>query len=356
MKNLFIIACVVNSFFAFSDYFSIAEIRQMDMYETESVFPVVNSKINPKAAEKINTYLHFANLTKVFGKVDENIFSNVFPTEDAFWGQTGFSYTIHRNDALYFSISISYDNTGAYTEYFTDYFTFVSKTGEHLLLEDFFAETPLESIAEIINGRCVDKINDFIKSIDPAQDEASEQAEMYKECIEGLENSSYLYTGNFRMEKDGMIFMVERCSNHMMAALDELWVFEEEMTYDILNNFFSQNAHNAFKSGIWNENSPVSLNDKILYGSINDSYPITARLKVNKNDKEVSGVYWYNKVKNELHISGVILDDGSYELTEYNQDDQITGFFYGSVENGIFSGNWENKDHSKSMPFKLSVD
>jgi len=129
-----------------AQYFTFSDIVEYDMYETESKFPLVNSTTNPKAAERINTYLHFAELTKVLGNEEGSIFSNVFPTEEAFWGQTGFSYTVFRNDETFLSIGISYDNTGAYTEYYTDYFTFISKTGEHVLLEDFFASTPLMTI------------------------------------------------------------------------------------------------------------------------------------------------------------------------------------------------------------------
>lgn len=356
MKKVLIFTFVINCFAVFSGYFKVSDIIQMDMYETESIFPVLHSELNPKAAEKINTYLHYAELIKVFGKEDDNIFSNVFPTEEGFWGQTGFSYTIYRNDDLYFSIGISYDNTGAYTEYYTDYFTFVSKTGEHITLNDFFAETPLETIGEIINGRCADKISNFIQTIDPNQEDASEQIEMYEECLNNRSEDSYIYPGNFRMEEDGMVFIIERCSNHMMAALDELWVFEEEMTYDVLANFYSQNPLDAHLEGNWPKNAAVTLNDKILNGTINKSYPITARLQLDVSQGEVGGVYWYDKNKLEIRLSGTISEDGTYEITEYNNEEEITGFFYGKVENGVFSGNWENKDHSKSMPFILTVD
>lgn len=356
MNRILLFTFAINCFAVFSGYFKVSDIVQMDMYETESIFPVLHSELNPKAAEKINTYLHYAELTKVFGKEDENIFSNVFPTEEGFWGQTGFSYTVYRNDDLYFSIGISYDNTGAYTEYYTDYFTFVSKTGEHITLKDLFAETPLETIGEIINGRCADKISNFIKTIDPNQEDASDQIEMYQECLNNRAEDSYIYPGNFRMEKDGIVFIIERCSNHMMAALDELWVFEEEMSYDILTDFFSQNPLDAYLDGNWPKNAAVTLNDKILNGSINKSYPITARLQSDVSQGEVGGVYWYDKNKLEIYLSGIIREDGTYEITEYNEAEEITGFFYGKVENGVFLGNWENKDHSKSMPFILTVD
>ena len=114
------------AFNGLTQFFAISDIIEIDMYDTQSKFPLVVSKTNSKAAEKINTYLHFAVLTKVFGKADSALFSNVFPTEEAFWGQTGFDYSVLRNDDVYFSIGISYDNTGAYSEYVTDYFTFAS--------------------------------------------------------------------------------------------------------------------------------------------------------------------------------------------------------------------------------------
>lgn len=356
MNKIILFSTLINCFGVFSNYFKISEIIQMDIYETESVFPVLHSDANPKAAEKINTYLHFAELTKVFGREDDNIFSNAFPPEGEFWGQTGFSYTIFRNDDLYFSIGISYDNTGSYTEYFTDYFTFISKTGEHVLLDDFFDKTALEKIGEIINGRCNDKIANFIAAIDTTQEDAYAQLEMYHECLDYRADNSYISSSSFKLEKEGMVFIIERCSNHMMAALDDLWEFEEEMTYDILTNFFSQNALDAYNEGVWPKNSSGSIYYKILNGTINNSYSITARFHSNSDENEVNGVYWYDKNKSEISISGTIEEDGTYELTEYNEENEITGFFYGEVNKGIFKGTWENKDHSKSMPFVLTVD
>ena len=47
------------------------------------------------------------------------------------------------------------------------------------------------------------------------------------------------------------------------------------------------------------------LNDKILTGTINNSYPITARLRIDLEEGQISGVYWYDKVKSELHVSGL---------------------------------------------------
>lgn len=340
----------------FSQFFAISDLVERDMYDTESTFPLILSKSNPKAAEKINTYLHFTVLTKVFGKADSSLFANVFPTEEAFWGQTGFDYSVFRNDDVYFSIGISYDNTGAYSEYVTDYFTFASQTGEHLLLEDFFASTPLITIGEIVNDRCVTKIQEHLKTIDSSQEEADEIIEMYQNCMEGMQGSDYIYSGNFMMEKGNMVFIKERCSNHIMAPQDELWIFEEPMTYDILSNFYNQNALDAYESGVWNSSKAVTLNDKVLVGSINNSYPITAKLHINHSENEVSGVYWYNKVKKSLSVRGTINETGLYQLTEYNQSDEVTGFFNGKVNGGTFSGTWENKDHSKSLPFILSLD
>jgi len=194
-----------------------------------------------------------------------------------------------------------------------------------------------------------------MKEIDLTQEDASEMYQMYEECYNSRLESDYIYSGNFRLEKEGMVFILERCSNHMMAALDELWVFEELMTYDILSNFFNQNGLDSYETGIWDSSAPVSLNDKVLVGSINNSYPITAKFHINHNEKEVSGVYWYNKMKKELHVRGTINENGLIELTEYNQSEEVTGFFTGEINGVSFSGTWENKDRSKSMPFKLSL-
>ena len=175
------------------------------------------------------------------------------------------------------------------------------------------------TIGEIINGRCVTKIEEHLKTIDLSQEDADEVIEMYQSCMEGMRGSDYIYSGNFMMEKENMVFIKERCSNHMMAALDELWIFEEPMTYEILSNFYNQNALDAYETGVWNSKKAVTLNDKILGGTINGRYPITARLRIDNENSQVSGVYWYDKVKIELRVDGIIDKNGSYELKEYNQ-------------------------------------
>ena len=129
------------SFIASAQFYTVEEIVASDRYDTESRFPVFVNESFSEAARKINTYLHYYELTTVFGKSDSNVFMNVFPPEDEFWGESGFTYSIFRNDDVFLSIGISYDVTGAYTENTTDYFTFVAKTGEHLEMKDFFDGT-----------------------------------------------------------------------------------------------------------------------------------------------------------------------------------------------------------------------
>lgn len=355
MKKTVIFLFLLISATADAQYFQLTDIVVRDRFGVESRFPILVSKKNAKAAEKINIYLHFALLSKIFGKEDSSIFSNVFPPEEEFWGQSLFAYSINRNDDQIFSITIAYDNTGSYTERIDEQYNFIAKTGEHVILSDFFTESAMTIIGSMVNKNCTDQISNFLKTIDQTSEEGGAQNEMYKYCLERFENNSSISETEFRIESTEMIFINERCSNHMMAALDELWVMEYRVNIDTLTPFLNQNAVDLFGKGKWKFSRSPDIYNKILSGKINKKLAITARIRFSEYDGNVKGVYWYDKHKNPIELIGGFNAENKLILTEII-DGFDAGTFSGYVSNGKYQGTWSSKNGKKSLPFILSIN
>jgi hypothetical protein len=355
MKKIVVFLFLLISAIADAQYFQLTDIVERDRFGVESRFPVLVSKKNTKAAEKINTYLHFALLSKVYGKPDTNIFSYVFAPEEEFWGQSLFAYSVNKNDDQIFSITIAYDNTGSYTERIDEQYNFIAKTGEHVILSDFFTESSLMEIGSLVNKSCSSVISNYIKTIDQTSEEGAAQIEMYEYCLERFENNSSISETEFSIESTEMIFINERCSNHMMAALDELWVLEHAMSIASLLPFLNQNATDLFGKGKWKFSRSNAIYDKILSGKINKKLAITARIRFSEYDGNVKGVYWYDNQKNPIELIGGFNAENKLILTEII-DGFDAGTFSGVVSQGKYQGTWSSKNGKKSLPFVISIN
>ena len=286
---------ILLSGFSNAQHFTVTDIVAKDRNGDTCVFPVVSSK-NKKAAQKINTFLQWTILSKIGINSDSVPFSNVFPVENEYWGGSLYGYHVNNNDSKFFSVTISYDYTGAYTERFEHYFTFISATGEHVLLDDFFAETPLTTIGEIVNQRFANSIETFMTIIDTLSEDGNEQYAMYEECLNYMKDNTEIYGSNFFIEDSNFVFVKERCSNHALAYYDELWMLNEAMSFELLSNFFNQNGSDVYNGGKWNSKR-CSINDKLLNDSINNIYAITAKFQYNHFENYLEGVYWYDNYK-----------------------------------------------------------
>lgn len=335
--------------------FQIADIVEKDRYDRESKFPILTSNKYPNAAKNINAYLHLAILSKVVGKTDTSMFSNVFALEDEYWGQSLFAYSINRNDDKIFSISIAYDNTGSFTERFEEQFNFVAKTGEHIVLSDFFDDLALEKVGAMVNQHYFDVISNFMNSIDQSTEDGVMQHEMYSECLQNFENNQALNPTEFKIAFNELIFLQDRCSNHMMASFDELWVLEFPMQFKDLSSFFNQNASTLINNGKWKMSESKGVFDKILNGKIGKDSDITARINWSDYPDKVKGVFWFNSKKDPIDIVG-----------SFNSEDRLVlhaiidgfdaGTFTGEIANGQYTGSWLSKNGKKSVPFTLSLN
>ena len=70
--------------------------------------------------------------------------------------------------------------------------------------------------------------------------------------------------------------------------------------------------------------------------------------------QELSGVYWYDKIKTIITLNGEVDEDGNFELIEYF-DGVATGVFKGKVKANSLIGFWSSGKGTKKLPFILDL-
>lgn len=353
-----VILFLMNLNLAQAQYFSVKEWKADDPYEGESVFPEFiapesKSAWPEMAAERINTYLKYDVLMKVHGDEGDNLFSEVFPDEGEFGGEGEYSYSVISNNARFVSIGINNSFTGAYTEYQDRNYVFSSTNGEHLTLHDFFSAETYYTVQSMAADQCAQIIKDYLQSMDPEDEFAEDKRWMYEECLGEFENERVPYF-NFYLTDSSFVFTRYRCSNHMMAALDDLWTFNISYTFDELERFLSEKGH-AILFKEHPANSDFAPEAKVLSGTLDGKYPIHAIFHTLSSEYGLQGVYWYDKYKKPIQIYGSVIGENKYEFWE-----EVKGEKFARIElmyqNGQIMGVWERVDGSNSLPVSLRLD
>lgn len=344
---------------SYGQYFSVKEYRAEDPYDGESVFPELIAPISKNAwpeisAERINYYLKYDVLSKVHGNEGENIFSEVFPPEGEFGGEGEYNYLFYSNNNTFVSLSIDNSFTGAYTEYHDRSYSFNSRNGEHLTLYDFFKGSNYDEVMQKASDACAGIIQNHLETLDEEDEFLEDKRELYKDCLHYFagEGTSYF---NFYLTDSTFVLTHYRCSNHMMAALDDLWDFQVPFTFEELKPYLSDEG----LSILFNEARETSPDahvpeQKVMSGSLDGKYPIHAIFRRLSGDY-LNGVYWYDKYMKPISIYGNRMDDGTFEFWEEVKGNKIARIEL-VYQNGQIMGVWERVDGSNSLPMVLRID
>ncbi len=334
--------------------FKVETFTQLDAFDMESNFPIVVSSKNPKAAEKINVAMHHFSLEKIFMEEDEERFSAVFPPEDEIWGASEFDYEVLANNENYFSIGITCAYTGAYSEYYTRNYTFNAITGQQVMISDLFSEETLAVLSNKVNSRIEKEINDFIAAADSEDEYQRDQIQMYLECLEWISDEIYP-ASSYYLTDSSLVVVRNRCSSHMMAALDDLWDFYAEYSFEELNELFNYNAK-ALMTG-----KPMDYSDsgvpvgKVLQGELGGKYPITMIIS-NPYEDHYAGVYWYDKIKKQIELDGELNDQIATLVLKESVEEKETGTFeLMIISDGTLEGNWIDAKGETSFGIALKL-
>lgn len=354
MRTLTLLLFILGAF-ASQAQFEVDSFIDHDEYGYPSYFPIIRSSENPMAAERVNIVLHHRMLEKVYKGEDENRFEKVFPPEGEIHGASEFDYDVSANNKQYFSVSISCSYTGAYSEYYTQYFNFDAKTGQPIQLSDMFGVSAMYDLSDWVTSSIYAQIIEYMNYIDEEDPDGykEEQLEMYSECAAWYEEPQSLSEESYYLTDTSIVFHRERCSNHMMAALDDLWDFYEEYPLVEVQSMMSSDGI-ALLAGEKLHYSDYAIPDgKVLHGKIGGKYPITMILKHSYGDSYY-GEYRYDKVKQPIKLSGE-RQQGYLNLTEEVNDKTTGSFQLQVITGGSLEGEWKNADGTKKFDVTLSI-
>lgn len=95
---------------------------------------------------------------------------------------------------------------------------------------------------------------------------------------------------------------------------------------------------------------------KRLKGKLDDRLSITMQIS-KLNDSILKGSYYYDKIGMPLSLRGIIHADGTFEMNEWNEQDDISGTFVGKFSaHDEIKGTWTNSKTKKTLTFSLTKD
>ncbi|CAB3674111.1 hypothetical protein LMG24238_02260 [Paraburkholderia sediminicola] len=96
---------------------------------------------------------------------------------------------------------------------------------------------------------------------------------------------------------------------------------------------------------------PMNNGQYDLTGLLDKKYLI--ELTLNRNGNSISGRYRYlHRSDKFIKVEGSLAQDGTLSMTEFGgKSGGISGYFYGVVVDGAFSGEWMSPDKTRRLPF-----
>lgn len=102
------------------------------------------------------------------------------------------------------------------------------------------------------------------------------------------------------------------------------------------------------------KNSSERNFDRTYLGAINYDNKIEIRL-IRDGDNLSGEIIPQNRYSTQITVKGTIDDEGSFEMSEYDDQKNVTGFYKGYLySNGKIEGTWSKPDGSKERPFSLT--
>ncbi|WP_324028195.1 hypothetical protein QSV08_09770 [Maribacter sp. BPC-D8] len=87
-----------------------------------------------------------------------------------------------------------------------------------------------------------------------------------------------------------------------------------------------------------------------LKGNINKK--VNGKIYFIWNDTKVKATFINSKTQQRIKLIGTVIN-GKLNLTEYEKDDVVSGYFEGKYYNGIYKGLWVSPDRKTNVPFEF---
>ncbi|NEX62911.1 hypothetical protein [Noviherbaspirillum galbum] len=291
--------------------------------------------------------------------------------QDGLQGSSDFGFLVLRNDGRVLALDVDAEGCGAYCEHYSTTYNFDAATGRMIFASDIF--TPAGG-RTLLNQNLAKRLAEYKRAIaalnkdaaanrrkkriatpwpqprpDSKQDEEEDRIataiEMYESCMESMrspDHGKYFTLANASLQIDGesITFLNGRCSNHAMRALDE--VGDQKNAYKIadLAPHFSAYGKYLLMGG-----PPAAPRAEpyrqVLQGRVGQA-AITLLLSERYSDGSLSGIYFYNKYRKPIPLSGKV-NGNEIELTESESTESPKPLIRVAVKGDKLEGHWIGK-------------
>ena len=278
--------------------------------------PIVRAG-NPAIAARINAaFTDAANEREIGTKTvagDDRLYLTDATVERIKQTAASLDYAIERNDGRVLTISVEGEYCGAYCEGSTEYFSFDASTGQRLTLINLLAPGGIVTLGKRIAALRVARINRQIAQLKsgktdghPSED-VTTAIDMYERCRQfhaapDLDSGPYLGYDGLNIGPNTLTFTHERCSPHVIRALDDIGEFETSFAFMELKPYLSDYGKTLLLTR-GSEAGSAGPFSKVLHGHIGGRLAITMNLDVDGNDR-VSGHYFYDKYRTPILLAG----------------------------------------------------
>jgi hypothetical protein len=221
-------------FVSIGQYFTIDTVKGMSphAYHNKYIFPDLKCKSNQMAAERINQDLRQDILELDSGKQYKSIFEKVWGSEEnPMPMESDFSFEVVNNDDRFFCITMSAEGCGAYCEDWTRYYTWDSRTGQKIELQELFSSTGLQrfsdSLRTLRNHRIRSAVADLKKTMKKDLTASPEDAEgiqmaigIFFDCLDTARTPAVSF--GYTLDHEHLDVYLGACLPHMIRAYDEV--------------------------------------------------------------------------------------------------------------------------------------
>jgi len=340
------------------------------------VMPFVSSSVHDQAARRINEalYLELVGMPAPGGSTGKFRLpdGSEHLSDDSLLNSTAsLGFTVGRNDARVLSLAINHEGCGAYCEEWTDSVHFSAVTGAAFTSEDIIFPEARRTIVRMVQQQRTREYTALLKQLreqrrtlpatgapakaKEAQADLDERIGFNEQCLAGATEASndaardgddsFGYLKLSIPDSDSVAFVAERCSNHGMRALDDVGDVTWRISNDKLRSYLSAYGLAVF-FGDDAPAMPPTLAGQILHGRIG-SAPITLRLSKERDSSSVTAVYFYDKYRRPIALSGT-REGQRLQLSNGKEGADLETFELNSQGNG-YSGVWHKQQQQLAV-------
>lgn len=335
------------------------EYRYPASTEIQYRVPWLTSTDNPQVAKRINDYIFTTFLNKLPGRDSQATF-NQFAKADMD-DIANLDYTVEYRDDKILSLKITVMGCGAYCETYNVPVNFDLASGATIPLRALFSRTEIAELNTRVRKDLRARIDAFVEQ------NKSRTAEQIKEETDGgIEDIDYAdfygscatyidglyYIRKFSLQKDQLVFLNERCSNHANAALDELGEFTTKIPTGELRNQLTPYGQYLITTNSKKTVSPApSIDGQLLYGTLGKSMRIVLKVDCKYGDF-FEGAYFYQKFGAPIELTGKCdtANNQHYEL-KTSAAEQAQEKITLELKDGVYQGVWES--NGKTLPVRF---